>query len=155
LAGRWHNMIVKILEDLCQDWVEKGKYKKVYDGNIDPIPVSYKKQVYLYKPDIYAIVSETEKVDVFEVIDTETEGEAVMDIVYSALTPHISNLCMVFSDNSKLETVKRHAQIILNKIFTEDGKQFLDLNPRYFVHVPREAKVIKTIKKQLKEQLEF
>jgi len=155
LAGKWHNMIVKILCHLCQDWVEKGKYKKVCNGNIDPLPVTYKKQVYFYQPDLYAIHIDTEKVDVFEVIDTESEGEAVMDLIYSALTPHIGNLCVVCSDNSKLEAIKTHARIILNKIFTENKEPFLEFNPRYFVYVPREARVIRTIKKQLKEQLEF
>jgi len=155
LAGKWHNMIVEILEDLCNEWVEKDKYRRVYDGNVDPIPVSYRKQVYLYKPDLYAIASDTGRVDVFEVIDTESEGEAVMDIIYSALTPNVNGLCMVCSDNSKLEIIKKHAQIILNKIFTEDQEQFLVPVLRYFVHVPKEERVKKTIKKQLKEQLEF
>jgi len=155
LASEWHNMIVEILKELCQEYVEKGKYKKVKDGNIEPIPVSYRKHVYLYRPDLYAIWSKTEEVDVYEVIDTESEGEAVMDIVYSALTPRISNLCMVFSDNTRLETMKKHAQIILSKIFTEDKESFMEFNPRYFVYVPKEARVKKTVKNQLRERLEF
>jgi len=155
LAGKWHNMIVEMLEDLCNEWVEKGKYRRVYDGNVDPIPISYRKQVYLYKPDLYAIASDTGKVDIFEVIDTESEGEAVMDIIYSALTPNVNGLCMVCSDNSKLEIIKKHAQIILNKIFTEDKELFLEFYPRYFVYVPKETKVKKTVKSLLRERLEF
>lgn len=155
MPSEWHEMILEILRDLCQEYVEKEKYKKVKDGNIDPLPISYRKHVYLYRPDLYAIWSETEKVDVYEVIDTESEGEAVMDIVYSALTPHIGNLCMVFSDSSSFEKVKKHARIILNKIFTEDREPFLELNPRYFVHVPKETKVKKTVRNQLRERLEF
>jgi hypothetical protein len=155
LPGRWHNLIVAILKELCQDWVIKGKYKKVYDGNIDPVFISFRKHVYPYKPDLYAVWAETEKVDICEIIDTEPEGEAVMDIVYSALTPHVSNLVMICSDSAKLELIKTHARIILNKIFAEDGERFLEFNPRYFVHVPKDAMVKKTIKKQLSKQLEF
>jgi len=155
LAGAWHNTIIEILEDLCNEWVEKRRYRRVYDGNIDPIPVSYRKQVYLYKPDIYAIVSDTGRIDVFEVLDAESEGEAVMDIVYSALTPNINSLCMVCSEDTKLMLIKKHAQIILNKILDEEQEPLLVPNLRYFVHIPKEERVKRTIKKQLKERLEF
>ncbi|MDI6820531.1 MAG: hypothetical protein QMC89_06490 [Candidatus Hodarchaeaceae archaeon] len=142
MAGKWHNTIVEILEELCQEWVEQGYYKKVCDGNANPITVSYKKTPYYYQPDLYAIRPKSEKVDIYEVVDTESEGEAVMDIVYSALTPRVNLLLLVCSDGSKLQAIKGHAEIILNKMLDEDGKPFSKkmYSPRYFVHIPREMR---------------
>ncbi|MEM2742110.1 MAG: hypothetical protein QXJ31_02680 [Candidatus Bathyarchaeia archaeon] len=156
MAGKWHNTVVQVLRELCDEWVKNGLYKKVYDGNSDPIPISYRKQTYYYQPDLYAVYSKNEKVDIFEVIDTETEGEAVMDIVYSALTPRINVLCVVCSDNSKLEAIRQHARIILNKIFDEEKKSYNHIfRSKYFVYVPRTAKSAQAIKRLLKTQLEF
>lgn len=160
MAGTWHNEIVQILRELCEQNVKTGLYKKVCDGNSEPIPVSYKKQVYFYQPDLYAVYQRDEKIDVFEVIDAESEGEAVMDIVYSALTPHINVMCVVCSDDSKLEAIKTHARIILNKIFDDNKKPYIHIfRPKYFVHVSRDSrftkKTIVAIKRQLKTEMEF
>ena len=114
------------------------------------------KQTYYYQPDLYAVYSKNEKVDVFEVIDTETEGEAVMDIVYSALTPRINVMCVVCSDNSKLEAIKLHARIILNKMFDEEKKAYAHMfNSKYFVYISRTSRSLRVIKKELKKQMDF
>lgn len=156
MAGRWHNTVVQVLRELCEENVKTGLYSKFCDGNSDPIPVSYKKHTYYYQPDLYAIYQKNEKVDVFEVIDTESEGEAVMDMVYSALTPRVNVLCVVCSDSSKLEAIKLHARIILNKIFKEKQKSYASIfNPKYFVYIPRNVKSIKKMKNQLRKQMEF
>jgi len=160
LAGNWHNRIVQILDELCEENVKAGVYKKVYDGNSEPIAVSCKKQTYYYQPDLYAVSPKSEKIDVFEVIDTESEGEAVMDIVYSALTPHINVLCIVCSDDSKLKAIKTHAKIILNKIFDDNKKSYAHIfNPKYFVHVSRSSRFTKksmtAIKRQLRLEMDF
>ena len=160
LAGNWHNVIVQTLKELCEKNVKAGLYSKVSDGNSDPIPVSYKKQTYYYQPDLYAVYRKNEKIDVFEVIDTENEGEAVMDIVYSALTPHINALCVVCSDESKLEAIKTHARIILNRIFYDKQKSYVHVfNQKYFVHVPRQSRFTRKsmtgVKKYLRQQMDF
>jgi hypothetical protein len=152
--------MVQILDELCEENVRAGLYKKVYDGNSEPIAVSCKKQTYYYQPDLYAVYQKNEKIDVFEVIDTESEGEAVMDIVYSALTPHINVLCIVCSDDSKLEAIKTHAKIILNKIFDDGKKSYAHIfRPKYFVHLPRDSrftkKTIVAIKRRLKTEMDF
>jgi uncharacterized protein YwgA len=156
MAGKWHNTVVQVLRELCDEWVSEGIYKKVADGNSDPIPISYKKQTYYYQPDLYGIYSKNDKVDIFEVIDAETEGEAVMDMVYSALTPRVNFLCMICSDQSKLEAIKQHARIILNKIFDEEKKSYSRIfRSKYFVYVPRNARSSKAIKRLLRTRLEF
>jgi len=160
LAGTWHNKIVQILMELCEQNVKTGVYKKVCDGNSEPIPVSYKKQTYYYQPDLYAVYKRDEKIDVYEVIDAESEAEAVMDIIYSALTPHINVLCVVCSDDSKLEAIKTHARIILNKIFDDNKKPYAHIfRPKYFVHVPRVSRFTKrtivAIKRRVKTEMEF
>jgi hypothetical protein len=155
MAGRWHNTIVQILKELCEEGIKSGKYRKVCDGNSEPLAISYKKYTYYYQPDLYLLYP-SGKIDVFEVIDTESEGEAVMDIVYSALTPRIQVISVVCSDESKLEAIKKHARIILNKFFNEDKKSYAYIfNKKYFVYVPRNAKFFKAIKKQLKKELDL
>ena len=160
MAGTWHNKMVQILDELCQEDVKNGIYSKVYDNKaIDP-PLSYMKQVVWYQPDLYAVRKKDEKIDVFEVIDTESEGEAIGDIVLSALTPRISSLCIVCSDFKYLEKLKTNAKVILNKIYNEDQDSYASIfNPNYFTHIPKNTrftkKTIAKIKKQLKQQLEF
>jgi hypothetical protein len=160
LAGTWHTKIVQILDELCQEDVKNGIYSKVYKNKAIEPTLSYMKQVVWYQPDLYAVRKKDEKIDVFEVIDTETEGEAIGDIVLSALIPHIADFCIVCSDYKYLEKIKTNAKVILNKIYDEDKKPYSSIfNPNYFVHIPRNTrftqKTIATIKKQLKQQLEF
>lgn len=156
MPGKWHNSVVQVLNELCDEWAKNGPYKKVCDGNSSPIAVSYKKSTYYYQPDLYAVYQSNEKIDVYEVIDAETEGEAVMDIVYSALTPRINVLSIVCSDESKLEAIKQHARIILNKTFNDDKKAYKHMyNPRFFVYLPRSIRSSKVMKKELKRLLEF
>jgi hypothetical protein len=160
LAGKWHNEIVKILDELCQEDLKNGLYSKVYNNKAIESPVSYNKQVAWYQPDIYAVHKRDETIDVFEVIDTESEGEAIGDVVLSALTPHIRNFCVVCSDSEYLERIKTNAKIILNKIYDENQNSYAFMfNPRYFAYVPKDTqftqKNISTIKRTLKRQFEF
>lgn len=154
MAGKWHKMMVQILRELCEEDIKSGVYSKVCDGNSEPIPVTYKKQTYYYQPDLYGVYVKSELVDIYEVIDTESEGEAVMDSVYSALTPRINVLCVVCSNDIKLEAIKKHARIILHKIFTEHKKSYAKIyNQKYFVYMPRKTKGYETIKKELKKRM--
>ena len=153
MAGRWHNVVVEILRELCDEWKEDGRYKKVCLGNSDPIAVSYRKTTYYYQPDLYGL-RPREVTDIYEVIDTETEGEAVMDIVYSALVPRVNVLQMVFSEEWKAEAIRDHATILLNR-FHDDGKAFQRIyRPKYFVYLPRGTSRSK-MKRTLRRELEF
>jgi len=160
LAGTWHNKIVQILYELCQEDFKNGIYSKVYNNKAIDSPISYMKQVAWYQPDLYAVHKKEETIDVFEVIDTESEGEAIGDIVLSALTPRIANFCIVCSDSKYLEKIKTNAKVILNKIYDEDKNPYASIfNPHYFVHIPKNTRFTKktsvAIKKMLKQQLEF
>jgi hypothetical protein len=160
LAGKWHNEVVKILRELCEQHMKTGYYKKVCDGISDPIPISYKMQTYYYHPDLYSVYKSDEKIDVYEVIDTETDGEIVMDIVSSALTPRINALCVVCSNESKLDDVKKYAKIILNKIFDDNKKPYSNIyRPKYFMYIPKDTrftkKTILSIKRRLAVEMEF
>jgi len=161
LAGTWHNKIVQILDELCQEDVKNGIYSKVHNNKPIDSPISYMKQVVWYQPDLYAIRKKEEKIDVFEVIDTQSEGEAVEDMVLSALTPRVSSLCIVCSDSEYLEKIKKKAIVILHKIYDEDKKSYASIfNPKYFMHVPKNTRFTKPrsvarIKSMLRQQLEF
>jgi len=160
LAGKWHNEIVNILRELCE---QSAYYKKVYDGISDPIHITYKTETYFYRPDLYAVYKSesAHSVDVYEIIDTEPEGEIVMDIVSSALTPRINALCVVCSNDSKLDdVVKKDAKIILNKIFDDEKKSYSRIyTPKYFVHIPRDTRFTKkniaSIKRRLYVEMNF
>jgi hypothetical protein len=118
------------------------------------------KQVVWYQPDVYAVHKKEEAIDVFEVIDTEKEGEVIGDIVLSALTPHVNSLTIVCSDSKYLEKIKTYAKVILNKIYDEDQNSYTSIfNPNYFIHIPRNTRFTKknnlAIKRMLRQQLEF
>ena len=152
--------MVQILYELCQEDVKNGIYSKVYDNKVIEPPLSYMKQVVWYQPDVYAVRKKDETIDVFEVIDTETEGEAIGDIVLSALTPRLGYLVIVCSDSKYLEKIKTNAKVILNKIYDEEQKSYGSIfNPNYFVHIPKNIRFTKktslAIKRMLRQQLEF
>ena len=155
LAGKWHNAVIEILSELCGEWEKAGTYKKTCRGDSEPIAVSYMKTTYYYQPDLYAVyVKRGQKIDIYEVIDTETEGEAVMDIVYSALA-RTNVLAMICSDESKLNAIRDHAKILLNRLYDEDRKKLERIyNPKYFIYLPR-AMPKKRMKKKLRKQLDF
>lgn len=160
MVGTWHKKVVRILEELCQEDVKNGIYSKVYDNKTIDSPISYNKQVVWYQPDIYAVRKEDEAIDIFEVVDTQSEGEAIGDIVLSALTPRALNFCIVCSDSTYLEKIKTYAKVILNKIYNENQNSYAFIfKQKYFAYIPKNTrftqKDIATIKKTLKQQFEF
>lgn len=162
MPGRWHNAIRDTLFELCETY---DPYDKVWDGNKRPIGITVGRTTYYYQPDIYATYERSQKVDVYEVIDSESDGELVMDLVYSALTPRAETIGMVFSDAKKLETAKNHAKIILGRLcqesFTIEGSSVFyeplsDLyQPKYFVHIPKRMLNRDKIRKSLRRGFEF
>ncbi len=162
MPGKWHNAVRDTLFELCDFY---DPYDTVWDGNKRPIGITVGRTTYYYQPDIYATYSRSGKVDVYEVIDSESDGELVMDIVYSALTPRVETIAMVFADTKKLETAKLHAKIILGRLsqevatFEGDSVFYEPLSylykPKYFVHVPKRLTSKDKIGRILKRKMEL
>ena len=155
-------MPVKALFELCEDY---ESYDKVWDGNKRPIGITVGRSTYTYQPDVYASYWRSGKVDVYEVIDSEPDGELVMDLVYAALTPRVETIGMVLADTKKLETAKLHAKIILGRLCEEsltfEGSSVYYeplshlFQPKYFVYIPRRIKSSKVVRSVLKRKMEF
>lgn len=162
MPGKWHNAVVSALFQLCE---ENDSYDKVWDGNKRPIGITVGRTAYYYQPDIYATYWRTRKLDVYEVIDSETEPELVTDLVYAALTPNVETIAMVFSNPEKLERAKVHGKILLSRLCQEsmtiEGTSvFYEplselFKPKYLVHVPKRLTDVKSIRRILKRKLEF
>lgn len=161
MPGKWHNAVVKALFELCE---EHDSYDKIWDGNKRPIGISVGKNTYYYQPDIYASYWRGGKLDVYEVIDSESEAELLMDIVYSALVPNAETIAMIFSNAQKLERARLHAKIILSRLCQEsltfEGtsvyyEPLIELfQSKYFVHVPKRTNA-RSIRNILKKRLDF
>ena len=162
MPGKWHNSVVKTLFELCENY---DSYDKIWDGNKRPIGITVGRSTYYYQPDLYASYWRGGKLDVYEVIDSETEAELVMDLVYSALVPNAETIAMVFSNAEKLERAKLHGKIILSRLCQEsltfEGTSVYYeplsnlFQHKYFVHIPKRVTSSKDIRRILKRRLEF
>lgn len=102
-----------------------------------PIPITHFRTTIYYRPDVYGRTT-LGKLDIYEVVYTESEGEVVADIVYSALSENISSLSIICSDKEYTQKIKKLAEIVLNRIHDDKGKPLLppeNVLP-YITHVP-------------------
>jgi len=102
-----HDEVVEILYELCKEYkTSKGKhyYSSIYADHISqgykPIILTgnitkHKPFARNYSPDIWAQVSRKQQYDIYEVWHTETEAEAVQDIVFSSLVKGVQYIYIV------------------------------------------------------------
>jgi hypothetical protein len=165
-----HDKIVKILFELCKE-TKTNAGRPVYSSiKADHIGQKYKPIILTahitkhkplarnYSPDVWAQIKKKRLFDICEVWHSETEGEAVEDILFSSLVGGIRYLHIVCTGgNLTSEDAEELVDLILNRIRDEEGKKLLDPNGSiYIVNLPEklwndEAK----IKRHLKKELQF
>jgi len=134
-----HDRTVKAIFDLCKEYETPSgikNYSKVYADHIgenyNPILISAymprKKPVAkIYQPDVWAQVRGKEQIDVFEVWHTETEDQAVRDILFSSLVRGIRDLCIVCTGQGiSGNTARELRNLILFRIHDEEKNKLLD-----------------------------
>lgn len=167
-ATKLHDVIVELLFELCNETkTDAGKpvYRSVYADHIGrkyrPIilashvpkktPVALK-----YNPDVWAQVKRKQCFDICEVWHSETEVEAVQDIVYSSLVDGIRYLHIVCTgENLTDRDAKNLVNLILRKIHDDEGKKLLDPTDVYITDLPQKLwndriKMKDYLKKKLK-----
>lgn len=164
-----HNEIVEILFELCKETkTDAGNqvYSSVYAHNIgqkyNPIILTghitkHKPMAKNYYPDVWAQVKRKQLFDVYEVWHSETEVEAVEDLLFSSLMRGIRYLHIVCTgENLTREDAKKLMSLILKKIHNEEGKKLLDPDAVIITDLPENLWNNKVkMKKYLKKELEF
>ena len=163
-----HDEIVEILFDLCKEHKTKAgrpRYSSVY---ADHIGRKYKPKILSaytgkkkkplakkYNPDVWARLKGKNLFDVFEVWHSETEAEAVEDILLSALMGGIRFLHVVCTgQNLTDENADELVSFILHSIHNEEGKKLLSPGDVYVSDLPERLLNDKsTMKKYLKKEL--
>jgi hypothetical protein len=157
--GSEHDEIVKILFELCQDY----NYSQIHAYNIseecDPLPITLPRRgrslTENYNPDIWA---ETKRrlIDIYEVWHSETESEAILDILYSALTKNVNYLHIVCTgDNITEDRAEDLVYLILGKLY-KGGYRAIHPSWVYITGIPEEIKGnSKGIKRHLKKAFGF
>jgi hypothetical protein len=160
IMGDEHDEIVEILAELC----EENGYVKIcahhvsegYEPLIVVLPRRGRPLAENFYPDVWA---ETKRrlIDIYEVWHTESELDAVQDILFSALTKNIQYLHIICTgQNITKERAGDLVDLILSKIHDEKGKHLLHPDYVYVASVPEEMQGNKrAIKRHLRKALGF
>jgi len=162
-----HDEIVEVLFELCKKAktrAGKPMYSSIYADHIgqeyEPIILSAdigkrKKPIAKkYNPDIWARVKGKRLYDIFEVWHSETEAEAVEDILFSSLFGGLQYLCIVCTGyNLTVENAEELVNIIIHRITYEEEEIPFEV---YITDLPMQLSKNKTkMKNYLKKKLEF
>ncbi len=123
--GPLHRKVVMILKEGLPGY---EIYKTIYDGNVDPILISYtrgrhkRSNTIPYQPDLYAdhTAAFGRGRDVFEVLDTESIWKALMDIVNFSIMPNHCHLRMICLSQPIFNKLEDRYEILLKKLGMSD-----------------------------------
>ena len=91
--------------------------------------------------------------------DNQTKGACAEDILFSALTPNISDLCIVCIQEYQYDLAKELTEVALNSLYNDEGDLLLDPKDRdrvFIASVPEIClKNYSKLKKYLYKRLEF
>lgn len=135
-----HHRVIQILYDLCLNTkTDAGKlvYSKVHADHVGKeyrplVLTAYrgkrrKPLARTYNPDIWAQIKRKRKRDVYEVWHSETEADAIEDILLSCFVDGIRYLHIVCTGaNLKKDQAEDLVDFILYKLRDEEGKELLE-----------------------------
>lgn len=133
-ASTRHNRVVKALYELCKG---SGIYKDVSADHITTdapytslVVLSHhtrgQPELFTYNPDVWGELRKTNKIDVYEVWDSQTDEASISDVLLSALTLNIGTLSIVCFDGETKALAHKLVKIILNSVRNPKGEFLLD-----------------------------
>jgi hypothetical protein len=159
-----HDKVIDVLFTLAKSF---KPYHRVYADHISkdykPITIfsSQKRgqaQVLSYYPDLWCKIEKTNKIDVFEVWDSQSEDACVTDIVLAALTPNVQLLYVICFDKEQYDLALKLVKVILTTLFNDEGKPLLEPSEvaKYVTLIPDEVvEDNRKLKKFLHDELDF
>jgi len=164
-----HDETIEVLFELCKEYKNSRGKSEYSSVNADHIGQKYKPIILTahitkhkpvarnYSPDVWAQVRRKRLFDVCEVWHSETEGDAVEDILFSSFVGGIRYLHIVCTgENLTSEDAEELVNLILNKTRDEEGKKLLDPDSVVIADLPEKLWNDKVkMKKHLKKELEF
>jgi hypothetical protein len=157
-----HDEIVSILLELCKGY---KVYSTSYPGRkrrlAFAIPRSGKPISKQYEPDVIAEWRRGKYKDIYEVWHSESEGEAVLDILYPALhraqNKEIKYLIIVCTGyNLGKEEAKDLTNLILNNLRDKEGESLFRSDEVLVTEIPEKIQADRLkMKEYLKQELKF
>jgi len=164
----FHDRVVKILFELCKELktpAGKSYYSSIFADHIgqDYKPIiltahisKHKPLAKNYYPDIWAQVNGKRERDIYEVWHTETEADAVRDIVFSCLVEGVKYIGIVCTEENLTDDDAEALAHLVNRLSEDEEKKPSTNGTIEIAKVPRELRNDKVkLKKYLKEKLEF
>ena len=134
MANTRHDVAVRILYELCKplsyysevhaDHIQDEEYKNI--DLLAPHKRGVSEAVSSYTPDVWCRTRSTNRIDVYEVWDGQSDSDSVEDILFAALTPGIYTLSIVCFEKETKDFATKLAKIILNSIHNAKGEPLLD-----------------------------
>lgn len=164
-----HDRTVEILFKLCKETrTDAGKpvYSSIYADHIGlkyrPIILTAyipkkKPLAKKFSPDVWAQVKRKRRFDVYEVWHTETETDAIEDILFSLLVEDIRFLHIICTgQNLTGEDARELVNFIIYRICDDEGKKMIHPGDIYIADLPKRMwnDNVK-IKKHLQRELLF
>ena len=160
IVGDEHDEIVEILADLC----DEGGYSEICAyhvwENYKPIPIILPRRgrplVENFNPDVWA-ETKLRLLDIYEVWHTESELDAIQDILFSALAKNVQYLHIICTgEYITKERAEDLVDLILSKLYNEKGHHLLHPGYVYVASIPGEMRRNKkAIKRHLRKTLKF
>lgn len=105
---------------------------------IAPHPKGIRPALVPYHPDVWARIRRSNRIDVYEVWDSQSDSDSVEDLVLSALTPNVETLSIVCFEPDTASYARDLVSTILGSMYDSKGNRFLDPSEvaPYIVLVP-------------------
>jgi len=163
-----HNKIIEVLFELSKEF--KG-YKEVHADHIPNISKGEIIQIcskpnksdakigitscFNYRPDLWC-EKKGNKIDIFEVWDSQSQEACVEDVLFSALAPNIDYLCIICFNEYEANIAKSLTKLILPHLLNKNENPLLDQNRVLVTFISEEILNDKDkLKKYLHDELKF
>lgn len=158
-----HDEIISILLELCKDY---KVYKKAYRGSQKhrlafAIPLSRGEPIAVqYEPDVIAEWRRGGYKDVFEVWHSESEGDAISDILYPALhkaqNREIKYLCIICTGYNLGKDKAEYLKNLILNLRDKEGKELFEPGEILITEIPENIQQNREkMKAYLEAELEF
>jgi len=163
MARDRHDRVVEVLFQLARNF---KPYAKVFADHISqnyrPLQILSSQrrgeaEVCSYYPDLWCKIKKTNKIDIYEVWDNQSDDACVADIALAALTPNVERIYIICFDKSQYDLARKLVKVMLSSLFSEEGNLLLDPSEvmKYVTLIPIKIMEGDKLKKFLHDKLEF
>jgi hypothetical protein len=130
MVTSYHSTVKKGIILLGNEWIRKGKVKKIFTGEERPLSLVNHQTKYVmnYKPDVYFILCNNKKL-IFEILDSEEkkQDKIIADVIRSFLVENIEAMQFIYYGSDKDEKRIMEALVVISKCLVYKGVKIKDI----------------------------